>query len=117
MGADDLNVGSGSISLGLSGAATQIHGLADQVQSSSAAAATVQYDRIMLRSQAPSSSSFFPGSGALSPAQDFSEDGEYSQAGQGLSLLHGKSPFPGMMQLPEQHSSTSRAAATPTATS
>ncbi|KAG2636727.1 hypothetical protein PVAP13_2NG159500 [Panicum virgatum] len=90
MGADDLDVGSGSISLGLSGAATQIHGLADQ------------YDRIMLRSQAPSSSSFFPGSGALSPAQDFSEDGEYSQAGQGLCLLHGKSPFPGMMQLPEQ---------------
>ena len=39
MGADDLDVGSGSISLGLSGAATQIHGLADQVQSSSAAAA------------------------------------------------------------------------------
>jgi len=67
----------------------------------------------MLRSQAPSSSSFFLGSGAPSPTQDFSEDGEYSRAGQGMSLLHGKSPFHGMMQLPEQHSSTSRAAAMP----
>ncbi|RLN33349.1 INDETERMINATE protein 7 [Panicum miliaceum] len=58
----------------------------------------------MLRSQAPSSSSFFLGGGAPSPAQDFSEDGDYSQpqGGQGLSLLHGKSPFHGLMQIPEQ---------------
>ncbi|RLM85869.1 protein indeterminate-domain 5, chloroplastic-like [Panicum miliaceum] len=109
----DLNVSSGSISLGLSGVATQIHGLADQAgqSSSAAAAAAVQFDHIMpssssgpsmLRSQAPSSSSFLLGGGAPSPAQDFSEDGDYSQGGQGLSLLHGKSPFHGMMQLPEQ---------------
>jgi hypothetical protein len=83
----DLNVSSGSISLGLSGVATQIHGLADQAGQSSlaAAAAAVQFDHIMpssssgpsmLRSQAPSSSSFLLGGKAPSPAQDFSEDGD-----------------------------------------
>ncbi|RCV12890.1 hypothetical protein SETIT_2G303400v2 [Setaria italica] len=105
-----LYVGSGSMSLGLSGAAAQMHGFADQGQSSSAAAAA-QFDHIMPSSSGPSmfrsqasasSSSFFLGGGAPSPAQDFSEDGEHSQGGQGSSLLHGKSPFHGLMQLPEQ---------------
>lgn len=103
-----LYVGSGGMSLGLSGAAAQMHGFADQGQSSSAAVAA-QFDHIMpsssgpsmFRSQASASSSsfFLGGGGAPSPAQDFSEDGE---GGQGSSLLHGKSPFHGLMQLPEQ---------------
>ena len=104
-----LYVGSGSMSLGLSGAAAQMHGFADHAgQSSSAAAAAAQFDHIMPPSSGPSlfrsqvsasSSSFFLGGGAPSPAQDFSDD---PQGGQGSSLLHSKSPFQGLMQLPEQ---------------
>jgi len=104
-----LYVGSGSMSLGLSGAAAQMHGFADHAgQSSSAAAAAAQFDHIMPPSSGPSlfrsqvsasSSSFFLGGGAPSPAQDFSDD---PQGGQGSSLLHRKSPFQGLMQLPEQ---------------
>ncbi|CAN6205089.1 unnamed protein product [Urochloa humidicola] len=114
---------SGAMNLGLSSAAAQMHAAfaADQGQSSSAAAAAAQFDHIMpsssgptmFCSQAASSSPFFlgGGGGAPSPAgQDFSEDGgEHSQAagGQGSSsLLHGKSPFHGVMQLPEHGSSS-----------
>ncbi|ONM57041.1 indeterminate1 domain7 [Zea mays] len=101
-----LYVGPGSMSLGLS----QIHGFADQAQSSSAAAAP-QFDHIMpsssgsssmFRSQASASSPsyFLGGSAPPAAAQDFSEDG--SQGSQG-PLLHGKAHFHGlMMQLPEQ---------------
>ncbi|WVZ65812.1 hypothetical protein U9M48_015116 [Paspalum notatum var. saurae] len=105
-----LYVGSGSMSLGLSGTAAQMHGFADQAQSSSAAAAA-QFDHIMpsssgssmFRSQtSASTSSFFLGGGAPPPAQDFSEDGDHSQGSQG-ALLHGKAPFQGLVQLPEQH--------------
>ncbi|XP_062199265.1 protein indeterminate-domain 5, chloroplastic-like [Phragmites australis] len=109
-----LYVGSCSMALGLSGAAPQMPAFADQAESSSAAAAaTAQFNHIMpsssgssmFRSQASASSSFFlGGSGAPSPAQNFSEDGDHSQGGQG-SLLHGKPAFHGLMQvqLPEQH--------------
>ena len=104
-----LYAGPGSMSLGLSGTVAQMHGFADQAgQSSSAAAA--QFDHIMpsssgsssmFRSQASASSpSYFLGGGAPPAAQDFSEDG--SQGSQG-PLLHGKAPFHGLMQLPEQH--------------
>jgi hypothetical protein len=108
-----LYAGPGSMSLGFSGTAAQMHGFADQAgQSSSAAAgAAVQFDHIMpsssgsssmFRSQASASasSSYFLGGGAPPAAQDFSEDG--SQGSQG-ALLHGKAPFHGLMQLPEQH--------------
>ncbi|CAL5082779.1 unnamed protein product [Urochloa decumbens] len=91
-----LDVGSGSMDLGLSSDAAQIHSFADQGESSSAAAAA-QFDHIM----APA----FLGGGAPSPAgQDFSAEdgGEHSQGGQGSSQLHGKSPFHGLMRLPEQ---------------
>ncbi|CAN6218679.1 unnamed protein product [Urochloa humidicola] len=125
MGPAGLYVSSGGMNLGLSSAAAhQIHAAAfgDQGQSSSSAAAA-QFDHIMppssgpasmFRSQAsaPSSSPFFlgGGGGAHSPAghhQDFSEDGgEHSHSqggGQGSSsLLHGKSPFHGLMQLTDQ---------------
>ncbi|XP_062194023.1 protein indeterminate-domain 5, chloroplastic-like [Phragmites australis] len=108
-----LYVGSGSMAVGLSGAAPQMPGFADQAQSSSAAAA-IQFDHIMpsssgssmFRSQASASTSpFFLGGGAPPPAQDFSEDGsEHSQGGsQGGSLLHGKPAFHGLMQFPEQN--------------
>ncbi|CAL5072902.1 unnamed protein product [Urochloa decumbens] len=96
-----LHVGSGSMDLGLSSdAAAQMHAFADQGESSAAAA---QFDHIM--------ASAFLGGAAPSPAgQDFSEDGdEHSQGGQGSSLLHGKSPFHGLMQLPEHGSSSSNA--------
>ncbi|KAJ1290754.1 hypothetical protein BS78_02G269000 [Paspalum vaginatum] len=105
-----LYVGSGSMSLGLSGTAAQMHGFADHAQSSSAAAAA-QFDHIMpsssgssmFRSQASAStSSFFLGGGGPPPTQDFSEDGDHSQGSQG-ALLHGKGPFQGLVQLPEQH--------------
>ncbi|CAL5086915.1 unnamed protein product [Urochloa decumbens] len=126
MGAAGLYVSSGAMNLGLSSAAAQMHAaFADQGQSSSAAAAAAagQFDHIMpsssgpsmFRSQAASASSspFFLGGGAPSPAgQDFSADdgGEHSQGGgQGSSLLHGKSPFHGLMQLPEHGSSSSNA--------
>jgi len=57
----------------------------------------------MFRSQtSASTSSFFLGCGAPPPAQDFSEDGDHSQGSQG-ALLHGKAPFQGLVQLPEQH--------------
>ncbi|WVZ65815.1 hypothetical protein U9M48_015119 [Paspalum notatum var. saurae] len=107
-----LYVGSGSMSLGLSGTAAQMNGFADQAQSSAAAAAA-QFDAIMpsssgssmFRSQtsASTSSFFLGGGGAPPPAQNFSEDGgDHSQGSQG-ALLHGKAPFHGLVQLPEQH--------------
>ncbi|CAD6218198.1 unnamed protein product [Miscanthus lutarioriparius] len=105
-----LYAGPGSMSLGLSGTVAQMHGFADQAGQSSSAAAAAQFDHIMpsssgsssiFRSQASaSSSSYFLGGGAPPAAQDFSEDG--SQGSQG-PLLHGKAPFHGLMQLPEQH--------------
>ncbi|PAN13740.1 hypothetical protein PAHAL_2G361800 [Panicum hallii] len=103
-----LYVGTGSMSLGLSGGAAQMHGFADQAGQSSSAAAAAQFDHIMPPSSGPSlfrsqasasSSSFFLGGGAPTPAQDFSND---PQGGQGSSLLHSKSSFQGLMQLPEQ---------------
>uniref|UniRef100_A0A0A9G5Z6 Uncharacterized protein n=1 Tax=Arundo donax TaxID=35708 RepID=A0A0A9G5Z6_ARUDO len=98
------------MTLGLSGAAPQMHAFADQGQSSSAA----QFDHIlpsssgssMFRSQVSASTSpFFLGGGAPPPAQDFSEDG--SEHSQGGALLHGKPSFHSMMQLPEQSSHSS----------
>ncbi|KAL6601593.1 hypothetical protein ACP70R_044813 [Stipagrostis hirtigluma subsp. patula] len=110
--------GSGNMSLGLSGAASQLPGFADQAPSSSAAAVAQFEQHIMpspsgssmFRSQASgSSSSFFLSGGAPPPAQDYSDDGDHhSQGGQG-SLLHGKQPaFQGLMQLPEQHQQPGR---------
>ncbi|KXG36162.1 protein indeterminate-domain 9 [Sorghum bicolor] len=106
-----LYVGTGSKSLGLSGTAAQMHGFAHQASQSSSAAAAVQFDHIMpsssgsssmFRSQASaSSSSYFLGGGAPPTAQDFSED--CSQGSHQAPLLHGKAPFHGLMQLPEQH--------------
>jgi hypothetical protein len=117
-----LYVGTGSMTLGVSGAAPQMSSVfGNQAQSSSSASATAaaQFDHIipssspassMFLSQAPaSSSSFFLGvGGGPSPSQVFSEDGDLSQGSQQSSrshLLRGKSPaagFNGLMQLPEQ---------------
>nr|CAB3454193.1 unnamed protein product [Digitaria exilis] len=116
-----LYVGPGGMSLGLPGAAAHMHAaVSDQAAGGQSSSAAAQFDNIMqspsgptsmFRSQATSGSSspFFLGGGAPSPAahQDFSEDGsEHSHGGQGApSLLHGKSPFHGLMQMqiPEQN--------------
>jgi hypothetical protein len=119
-----LYVGTGSMTLGVSGAAPQMSSVfGNQTQSSSSAtAAAAQFDHIipssspgssMFHSQAPSSSSsfFLAGCGGP-PAQVFSEDGDLSQDSQQSShLLHGKSParFNGLMQLPEQSQQGSNA--------
>ncbi|ONM23407.1 protein indeterminate-domain 6, chloroplastic [Zea mays] len=107
-----LYVGSGSDDrLGLSDAAAQMHGFADQGQSSSAAEAS-QFDHVMpsysgssmFRSQASDFSlSFFLGGGTPLIEQDLSDNGgDLSEGSQG-PLLHGKAPLHGVMtHLPEQ---------------
>ncbi|KAL6844589.1 hypothetical protein ACP4OV_025248 [Aristida adscensionis] len=115
LGAGLYGGGSGGMALGLSGAASQMPGFADQAQSSAAAAA--QFEHVMpspsgssslFRSQASGSSSpFFLGGGGAPPAHDYSEDGDHSHGGGGGgqgALLHGKQPaFQGLMQVQLPH--------------
>ncbi|KAF8700681.1 hypothetical protein HU200_034030 [Digitaria exilis] len=103
-----LYVGPGGMSLGLPGAAAHMHAaVSDQAAGGQSSSAAAQFDNIMqspsgptsmFRSQATSGSSspFFLGGGAPSPA-----------AHQGApSLLHGKSPFHGLMQINSSNASS-----------